>query len=44
MEVDDEIVLLAQWRQYGSAGCRHRRPGLANVPIPAFNPDDEWFD
>jgi mannose-6-phosphate isomerase-like protein (cupin superfamily) len=28
-------------------GCRHRAVGqmrIANVPIPAFDPDDEWFD
>ena len=28
-------------------GCRHRAIGslrLINVPIPAFDPTDEWFD
>ena len=28
-------------------GCRHRAVGklkILNVPIPAFDPDDEWFD
>jgi mannose-6-phosphate isomerase-like protein (cupin superfamily) len=28
-------------------GCRHRAVGrmrVLNVPIPAFDPDDEWFD
>ena len=28
-------------------GCRHRAIGhmkIMNVPIPAFDPDDEWFD
>jgi len=28
-------------------GCRHRAIGhlkLINVPIPAFDPDDEYFD
>ena len=28
-------------------GCRHRAVGrlrLLNVPIPAFDPADEWFD
>ena len=28
-------------------GCRHRMIGqlkILNVPIPAFDPDDEWFD
>jgi len=27
--------------------CRHRAVGdlkIINVPIPAFDPDDEWFD
>ena len=28
-------------------GCRHRAMGdlkILNVPIPAFDPNDEWFD
>ena len=28
-------------------GCRHRAIGkmrILNIPIPAFDPDDEWFD
>ena len=28
-------------------GCRHRAVGdlkIINVPIPAFDPNDEWFD
>ncbi len=28
-------------------GCRHRAIGelkVINVPIPSFDPDDEWFD
>ena len=28
-------------------GCRHRAIGemkIINVPVPAFDPDDEWFD
>lgn len=28
-------------------GCRHRAVGkmkIINVPVPAFDPDDEWFD
>lgn len=28
-------------------GCRHRAIGemrIANIPIPAFDPEDEWFD
>jgi mannose-6-phosphate isomerase-like protein (cupin superfamily) len=28
-------------------GCRHRAIGrlkIVNIPVPAFDPDDEWFD
>ncbi len=28
-------------------GCRHRAIGkmrIVNVPVPAFDPEDEWFD
>ena len=28
-------------------GCRHRAAGkmrIDNIPIPAFDPEDEWFD
>jgi mannose-6-phosphate isomerase-like protein (cupin superfamily) len=28
-------------------GCRHRAIGnlkILNIPVPAFDPDDEWFD
>ena len=28
-------------------GCRHRAIGdmkISNVPIPAFDPQDEWFE
>ena len=28
-------------------GCRHRAVGrmrIINIPIPAFDPSDEWFD
>lgn len=28
-------------------GCRHRAVGkmrIVNIPIPAFEPEDEWFD
>ena len=48
MELDDELVDVGP----GSTilikpGCRHRAIGkmkLINVPIPAFDPEDEWFD
>lgn len=32
---------------YIEPGCRHRAIGrlrLLNIPIPAFDPADEWFD
>jgi len=32
---------------YIKPGCRHRAVGkltLLNIPIPAFDPTDEWFD
>lgn len=28
-------------------GCRHRAVGrmrIVNIPVPAFDPNDEWFD
>ncbi len=48
MELDDQLIDVSA----GSAilikpGCRHRAIGqmkIMNVPIPAFDPDDEWFD
>jgi mannose-6-phosphate isomerase-like protein (cupin superfamily) len=48
MELDDEIIpvkpLTALMIQ---PGCRHRAIGklrIAIIPIPAFDPADEWFD
>ncbi|MFP6899299.1 MAG: cupin domain-containing protein [Opitutales bacterium] len=32
---------------YLKPGCRHRAIGnlrIINVPVPPFDPDDEWFD
>jgi mannose-6-phosphate isomerase-like protein (cupin superfamily) len=32
---------------YIKPGCRHRAVGkmkIINVPVPAFDPEDEWFD
>ena len=49
IELDDEVCPLSP----GMAilikpGCRHRAVGeglkILNVPVPKFNPDDEWFD
>ncbi len=48
MELDGELIPIEQ----GSAilikpGCRHRALGeirIVNVSVPAFDPQDEWFD
>ena len=48
MELDGELVDVGP----GSTvlikpGCRHRAIGkmkILNVPVPAFDPEDEWFD
>ncbi len=48
MELDGQLVDVVP----GSTllikpGCRHRAIGnlkILNVPVPAFDPDDEWFD
>jgi len=48
MELDGELHPVGP----GSAilikpGCRHRAIGnmrIINVPVPAFDPSDEWFD
>ena len=48
MELDGELVDVGP----GSTvlikpGCRHRAIGkmrILNVPVPAFDPDDEWID
>jgi mannose-6-phosphate isomerase-like protein (cupin superfamily) len=32
---------------YIKPGCRHRAVGkmkIINMPVPAFDPEDEWFD
>ena len=32
---------------YIRPGCRHRAVGrlkILNIPVPAFDPNDEWFD
>jgi mannose-6-phosphate isomerase-like protein (cupin superfamily) len=48
MELDGERIAV---RPMSSVlikpGCRHRAVGrmkIINVPIPAFDPADEWFD
>ena len=48
MEVDDDVIPLRPMTAVLiRPGCRHRAVGklkLVNVPVPAFNADDEWFD
>jgi len=48
MELDGEKVTLKPMTALLiKPGCRHRAVGklkIVNVPIPAFDPADEWFD
>jgi mannose-6-phosphate isomerase-like protein (cupin superfamily) len=48
MELDGERVPLKPHTSVLiKPGCRHRAVGrlrIVNVPIPAFDPADEWFD
>lgn len=48
MELDGENVPIKPLTAvFIKAGCRHRAVGkmrVINIPIPAFDPDDEWFD
>ncbi len=48
MELDGERVPVKPMTAiYIKPGCRHRAVGrmqIVNVPIPAFDPTDEWFD
>lgn len=48
MELDGDIVPLAPMTAVLiKPGCRHRAVGnlrIVNVPVPAFDPADEWFD
>ncbi len=48
MELDGErIPLKPMTSVFIKPGCRHRAVGklkIINVPIPAFDPEDEWFD
>lgn len=48
MELDGEIVPVKPMTSILiKPGCRHRAIGkmkIINIPIPAFDPDDEWFD
>lgn len=48
MELDGELVPVKPMTAiFIKPGCRHRAVGrmrIINVPIPAFDPKDEWFD
>lgn len=48
MELDGDIVPVKPMTSILiKPGCRHRAVGsmrILNIPIPAFDPDDEWFD
>lgn len=48
MELDGELVPVKPMTSiFIKPGCRHRAVGnmrIVNMPVPAFDPDDEWFD
>ena len=48
MELDGKIVPVKPYTAiFIKPGCRHRAVGkmrIVNVSIPAFDPEDEWFD
>jgi mannose-6-phosphate isomerase-like protein (cupin superfamily) len=48
MELDGDVVPLKPMTAVLiKPGCRHRAVGslrIVNIPIPAFDPADEWFD
>ena len=48
MELDGELVPVKPMTAILiKPGCRHRAVGnmrIVNVPVPAFDPQDEWFD
>ncbi len=48
MELDGQRIAVRPMSAiYISPGCRHRAVGklkIINIPIPAFDPADEWFD
>lgn len=48
MELDGELVQVGPMSTILiHPGCRHRAIGqmkIVNIPIPAFDPEDEWFD
>ncbi len=48
MELDGDVVPVKPMSAiFIKPGCRHRAVGqmrIINVPIPSFDPSDEWFD
>ena len=48
LELDGErIPVKPMTAVYIKPGCRHRAVGkmrIINIPVPAFDPADEWFD
>ena len=48
MELDGNMIPVKPLTAvYIRPGCRHRAVGrlrIVNIPIPAFDPEDEWFD
>ncbi len=48
IELDGELVPVRPMTSILiKPGCRHRAVGrmrIVNVPVPAFDPEDEWFD
>jgi mannose-6-phosphate isomerase-like protein (cupin superfamily) len=48
MELDGEMVPAKPMDTFLiKPGCRHRAVGrmqIVNIPVPAFDPEDEWFD
>ena len=48
MELDGERVPVKPMTTiFIKPGCRHRAVGklkIVNIPVPAFDPHDEWFD
>ena len=48
LELDGEMIAVRPLTSVLiKAGCRHRAIGklkILNIPVPAFDPADEWFD
>ena len=48
MELDGQLIPVKPMTAiYIKPGCRHRAIGrlkILNIPVPAFDPNDEWFD